>query len=207
MYLLLYFSKGSWCLWDSFRLSSLKNLPEMRHSEPHKGKHKGEDILPSFAKNNSACAAHGHTDHRQQINNGPKGRWLAESERKGLICQHVEDASGAPRKCMARILQMTEGPMLPAGNKTSEITAFCVPTMTTIHAHRLWTPRESQITPIIQKFKRQLQNQSAVFLCGQGQWLFNLCEPSLKESSEYVFIDCMNYTWLGWNCYRLTLFA
>ena len=84
--------------------------------------------------------------------------------------------------------------MSPAGNKTSEITAFRVPVMTTIRAHRVWMPRESQITPIIQKFKRQLQNQSAVFLCGQGQWLFNLREPSLKESSEYVFIDCMNYS-------------
>lgn len=104
---------------------------------------------------------------------------------------------GLPGSGMVRSLQMTEGPMSPAGNKTREITAFRVPTMTTIHAHRLWTPRESQITPIIQKFKRQLQNQNAVFLCGQGQWLFNLCEPSLKESSEYIFIDCMNYSWLG----------
>ena len=54
-------------------MSSLKNLPEKSHSEPHRGKHKGEDILPSSAKNDSACAAHGHTDHRQQMNDGPGG--------------------------------------------------------------------------------------------------------------------------------------
>ena len=93
MYLLLYFSKGSWCLWDSFRLSSLKNLPEMRHSEPHRGKHKGEDILPSFAKNNSACAAHGHTDHRRGLLAPAAGagteRPPPPGDRRPLTCPRV----------------------------------------------------------------------------------------------------------------------
>lgn len=56
--------------------------------------------------------------------------------------------------------------------------------MTTILVTRPGTPTESQITAIIQHFKRQLQSQNTVILGGQGQWLFNLYKPSLKVASE-----------------------
>lgn len=102
---------------------------------------------------------------------------------------------------------MAKGPVSPTRSKTSEITMFHVTMMTTIPVHRLGTPRESQITPIIQEFKRQLQNQNTVIFCGQEQWLFNLHKPSLKVVPEYIFLDCMNYSWLCSHCYRLTLFA
>ena len=57
---------------------------------------------------------------------------------------------------------MAGGPTSPTGGKTSEITVFHVTMMITIHVLRLGTPRESQITPIIQEFKRQLQNKNTI---------------------------------------------
>ena len=82
---------------------------------------------------------------------------------------------------------MTGGPVSLTRSKTSEITVFYATMMTTIPVYRLGIPREFQITPIIQEFKRQQQNQNTVIFCGQEQWLFNLPKPSLKVGPEYIF--------------------
>lgn len=59
---------------------------------------------------------------------------------------------------------MAKAPVSPTRSKTSEITMFHVTMMTTIPVHRLGTPRESQITPIIQEFKATTEPKYCNFL-------------------------------------------